>query len=38
MNAAVGGMREGGQQVEASAAELSKLAEELSVQVAQFRM
>lgn len=38
MNAAVSGMREGGEQVEASAAELSKLAEELRVQVAQFRM
>jgi len=38
VNAGVAGMREGGEQVQASAAELSKLAEGLGLQVAQFRM
>jgi len=38
MNSEVAGMREGGEQVQASAAELSKLAEGLGLQVAQFKM
>ena len=38
VNAAVVDIRRGGEQVEASAAELSKLAEQLGAQVAQFRM
>ena len=38
VNAAVSEMRESGEQVQSSAQELSKLAEELGAQVAQFRM
>jgi methyl-accepting chemotaxis protein len=38
VNVAVGEIRQGGEQVQVSAAELSKLAENLSAQVAQFRM
>jgi methyl-accepting chemotaxis protein len=38
VNHGVGEMRQGGEQVQASAAELSKLAEKLGAQVAQFRM
>jgi methyl-accepting chemotaxis protein len=38
LNMAVGEIRQGGEQVEISAGELSRLAEQLSVQVAQFRM
>jgi methyl-accepting chemotaxis protein len=38
VNRAVEGIQEGGEQVQASAAELSKLAEELGAQVAKFRV
>jgi methyl-accepting chemotaxis protein len=38
VNAAVADIRQGGEHVEASAVELSKLAEKLQAQVAQFRM
>jgi methyl-accepting chemotaxis protein len=38
VNTAVGDIRKGGEQVQASAGELAKLAEQLSAQVAQFRM
>jgi methyl-accepting chemotaxis protein len=38
VNTAVGEIRQGGEHVQGSAAELSKLAEQLSAQVAQFRM
>ena len=38
VNTAVADIRQGGEQVQSSAAELSKLAEQLGAQVAQFRM
>ena len=38
VNAAVTEIRQGGEHVQASAAELSKLAEQLGAQVAQFRV
>jgi methyl-accepting chemotaxis protein len=38
VNSAVAGIRQGGEHVQASAAELSKLAEQLGAQVAQFRV
>jgi len=38
VNSSVSDIRRGGEQVQASAAELSKLAEQLDAQVAQFRM
>jgi len=38
VNSAVGEIRQGGEQVQVSAGELSKLAEQLRAQVAQFKM
>jgi methyl-accepting chemotaxis protein len=38
VNSAVGEIREGGEQVQASAAELSKLAEQLKALVGQYRV
>jgi methyl-accepting chemotaxis protein len=38
VNVAVGEIRQGGEQVQGSAAELSKLAEQLKLQVGQFKI